>query len=100
MKTILVINNKEDSSLVFALRSNGLKVLVELDSGGGLRRAVEEIPDAIILDEDMPPLDGGNLLPIIRSFTDALLVVKGSGGMLGTTDAASFPVPSPTGTNP
>ncbi len=88
MTTVLVIDGKEDSqSLVSAMRGNGLRVLVEVESGDGLRRAVEEIPNVIILDEDMPPLDGGELLPIFRSFTDALIVMKGSGGELAMTHA-------------
>lgn len=86
MLTILVIDNKEDSQgLVSAMRGDGLRVLVEVESGNGLRRAVEEIPDAIILDEDMPPMDGEDLLPVLRNFTDALIVVKGSGEGLATT---------------
>ena len=86
MTTILVIDSKEDSQgLVPALQGEGFKVMVERESGNGLRRAVEEVPDAIILDEDMPPLDGGKLLPILRSFTDALIFVKGSGGEFATS---------------
>ncbi len=80
MTTILVIDSKEDSQgLVSAMRGTGLRVFVEAESCDGLRRAVEEIPNAIILDEDMPPMDGGELLPILRSFTGALIIVKGSG---------------------
>ena len=88
MNTVLVIDNKDDSqSLVSAMRGIGLRVLVEVDSGNCLRRAVEEIPGAIILDEDMPPIDGMELLPVVRSSTDTLIIVKGSGEELRATHA-------------
>jgi len=88
MKTVLVIDSEDDrQSLVSALEGEGFKVMVEVESGSGLRRAVEEIPGAIIIDEDMPPIDGVELLPVLRSFTDSLIVVKGSGQGLAATQA-------------
>ncbi len=81
MKTVLVIDSDEDRrSLVTALQGAGFRVLEEVESGNGLRKAVDEDPGAIIIDEDMPPIDGIELLPVLRSFTDSLIVVKGSGG--------------------
>lgn len=88
MKTVLVIDRQEDrQSLVSALEGEGFRVMVEVESDSGLRRAVEEIPGAIIIDEDMPPIDGVELLPVLRSFTDSLIVVKGSGQGLAATQA-------------
>ncbi len=88
MNTVLVIDREDDRQiLVSALEDAGFKVMVEVESGNGLRRAVEEVPGAIILDEDMPPLDGVELLPVLRSFTDSLIVVKGSGQGLAATQA-------------
>jgi DNA-binding response OmpR family regulator len=52
----------------------------DVESGSGLSRAIEEVPAAIIMDEDMSPIDGIELLPVLRSYTDSLIVVKGSGG--------------------
>ena len=88
MKTVLLIDTEENShDLVSALQGEGFKVMVEVESGNGLRRAVEEIPGAIIMDEDMPPLDGVELLPVLRSFTETLIIVKGSGEGLAATQA-------------
>ena len=88
MKTVLVIDSDEDRrNLVTALLGAGFRVIEEVESGDGLRRAVEEDPGAIIMDEDMPPIDGIELLPVLRSFTDSLIVVKGSGGGLAAAQA-------------
>ena len=40
---------------------------------------VEVAPQIIILDESMPPLDGTELVSLLRSFTDSLIIVKGVG---------------------
>ena len=88
MNTVLVIDSDEGRrSLVTALQGAGFRVVEEVESGNGLRRAVEEVPGAIIMDEDMPPIDGIELLPVLRSFTDSLIVVKGSGGGLAAAQA-------------
>ena len=55
MKTVLVNDSDEDrGSLITALRGAGFRVMEEMESGDRLRRAVEEVPGAIIMDEDSP----------------------------------------------
>ena len=81
MKTVLVIDSDEGRrSLVTALQGAGFRVMEEVESGNAMRRVAKEHPGAIIMDEDMPPIEGIELLPFLRSFTDSLIVVKGSGG--------------------
>lgn len=88
MKTVLMIDREEhDRSLVSALEGEGLRVIVEADSGDGLTRAVAELPGAIIMDEDMPALDNADLLPALRRSTGSLIIVKGSGEGVAETQA-------------
>ena len=70
MKTGLVIDrDQECPSLVTALQDSGFRVVEEEEeSGNGLRTAVEVVPYLIIVDESMPPLDGIDLLLLLRSW--------------------------------
>ena len=81
MNKVLVIESDDASEeLIDALRAAGFAVFKEWHSGDGLRRGVEVVPQLIILDESMPPLDGTELVPLLRSFTDSLIIIKGDGG--------------------
>ena len=81
MNKVLVIESDDHpAGLTAALQAAGFTVFKERQSGNGLRTAVEVVPQVIIVDENMPPLDGDELLPLLRSFTDSLIIVKGEGG--------------------
>lgn len=81
LKTVLVIDSNDGrQGLVTALKDSGYWVSEETSSGDGLRRAVEDSPAVIIMDENMPPIDGVDLLPVIRSFTESLILVLGTEG--------------------
>ena len=78
-KTVLVIDNDHGSrDLVDSLRVFGFRVMEEFSSADGLRKAVEERPTVIIIDENMPPIDGVDFLSVIRSFTESLIMVMGT----------------------
>ena len=80
MNKVLVIESDDASeALIDALRAAGFAVFWEWHSGNGLRTAVEVVPQVIIVDENLPPLDGNDLVPLLRSFTDSLIIVKGEG---------------------
>ena len=85
MNTILVIDAEDNpAGLAAALQKSGFTVFKEQQSGDGLRTAVEVVPQLVIVDENMPPLDGTELLRLLRSFTDSLIIVKGEGGTAAT----------------
>ena len=78
-KTVLVIDKDHGSrDLVDSLRDIGFRVMEEGASGGGLRKAVEERPTVIIIDENLPPIDGVDFLSVIRSLTASFLLVMGT----------------------
>lgn len=67
---ILVIDDEDDIRRIarLSLGKVGQMEVVEASSGPeGVRRAVEELPDAILLDVMMPGLDGPGTLAALRS---------------------------------
>ena len=80
-KVLVIESDVASQGLLDALQYfPGFTLLKEQQSANGLRTAVEAIPQLIIVDESMPPLDGIELLPLLRSLTDSPIIVKGAGG--------------------
>lgn len=80
MEKILVIGDEDTRQrLAPALRGVGHEVLEVSDSKEAIRLVVEEVPNLILVGEEMPAINGVELLNVIRSFTDSLIVVVGSG---------------------
>ena len=88
MNKILVIESDGRSAgLIDALQDAGFMAVNETRSGDGLRTAVELVPQVIIVDENMPPLDGNEMVPLLRRFTDSLIIVKGEGRAASSAEA-------------
>ena len=68
-KKILVVEDEKAISdiLVFNLQREGYDTLAAYDGAEGLRCALEEAPDLILLDVMLPDIDGFELLRTIRS---------------------------------
>ena len=68
--TILVVDDDEAVTQTFAqmLRTEGFRVRTAIDAESGLAQAVENKPDAIILDLRMPVVDGLGFLKQLRAF--------------------------------
>ena len=78
--TALVIDKDESGqSVAFALRDAGFRVIEARESSAGLRHTLDDAPRIVIMDEDMPPIDDMELLPILRRFTEAPIIIVGSG---------------------
>ncbi len=72
MKTALVVEDNENNMelITFILESNGYQTL-QADSGNkGVDRAMKEHPDFIILDIQLPDIDGTEVLRQIRASGD------------------------------
>ena len=88
MNKVLIIESDEDpSGPADALQALGITVFKEQQSGNGLRTMVDVVPQLIILEENMPPLDGIELLPLMNRFTDSLIIIKGEGRGLAAPKA-------------
>ena len=80
MRRVLIIGCWT-KSMVYALLDEGYDVVWEEESGGGFSRIMDDdLLDAIIIDEGMPPVDGIELLPALSRFHESpILIVVGSG---------------------
>ena len=77
---ILEIDDDTRRSVVELFQSESFDVAEEVDSSGGITRVMQGSPDIIIMAEDMPSLDGVELLPLMRRLTRAPIIVLGFGG--------------------
>ena len=77
---ILEIDDDTRRSVVELFQSESFDVAEEVDSSGGITRVMQGSPDIIIMAEDMPSLDGVDLLPLMRRLTRAPIIVLGFGG--------------------
>ena len=69
MKKILVIEDNEDNLYLikFILEKNGHSVIVARDGTTGIKMALEEKPDLILMDIQLPDINGMKATKIIRS---------------------------------
>lgn len=66
---MLVVDDDEDvlASVERGLRLSGFQVLVARDGGAALRAVSEHAPDAVVLDMNMPVLDGAGVVTALRA---------------------------------
>ncbi len=81
---VVVIDDAPDIvevvTLCFQLRWSGAEVLSANDGNGGLQLIETESPDIVILDINLPDIDGYNVIRELRSFSQVpviMLTVKG-----------------------
>lgn len=74
-------------SMAELLHQEGLDLKEETDSGQGVARVMEQQPGAILMAEEMAPLDGVELLPLLRRLTKAPIIVLGNGGETAVVSA-------------
>ncbi|MBF4995566.1 response regulator transcription factor [Nocardia sp. BSTN01] len=67
--TVLVVDDDEDvlSSVERGLRLSGFRVVIARDGAAALRSVAEQSPDAIVLDMNMPVLDGAGVVTALRA---------------------------------
>ena len=69
LASVLVVDDDSDvlASLERGLRLSGFEVATAVDGAEALRSATENRPDAIVLDVDMPVLDGVSVVTALRA---------------------------------
>ncbi len=68
------------TALTEVFQGEGIEVVAEADSGGGVARIMQCVPGVVLMAEEMPPLDGVELLPLARRLTSSPIIVVGDGG--------------------
>jgi two-component system cell cycle response regulator DivK len=93
MKKILVVEDNEQNLylMVFILRQNGYRVVTARNGVEGIERARYEIPDLIIMDIQLPEMDGYEAAERIKSMDelrDIPIVAVTSYAMAGDREKA------------
>jgi CheY-like chemotaxis protein len=68
-KTVLVVEDSitQAESIRAVLAENGLRVICAVDGPGGLKMAQETCPDLIVMDVNMPGMDGFQALEALKN---------------------------------
>lgn len=79
---VLIIDSDEAQrqTMVELFLSEGIEATGTADSSGGVAAVISGELGIVLMSEDMPPLDGVELLPLIRRLTRAPIIVIGNGG--------------------
>ncbi len=82
MNYILILGIDQDLriTVVDLLQTEGYEAVVKGDSSDGVARVMQCNPALIIMSEEMPPLDGVEVLPLLRRLTASPIIVVGAGG--------------------
>lgn len=77
LKTILLIQSEPEVSATMtqALADGGFHVLTAPDTAPGVMAMYETHPDMVLLDEELPPVNGENLCSYIRRIFDIPIIV-------------------------
>ena len=76
MKVLVVDDDRVLADVVaFTLRRQGYDVIQAYDGAAGLQRWVDEQPDLIIIDVNMPKIDGFELCRRIRAQADTPIIL-------------------------
>jgi len=87
LTALIIAANIRQPGLTIALENAGFQVIEASDSGEGVRHVLEQTPSIVVIGEDMPPLAGVELLPLLRSLTDSPIITLGAGGETPMVDA-------------
>ena len=77
---IIEIDASFRTALTGVFQGEGIDVVAEADSGGGVARIMQRVPGVVLMAEEMPSLDGVELLPLARRLTSSPIIVVGDGG--------------------
>ena len=82
MTYVLILGIDQDLrfAVVDLLHTEGFETVLKGDSSDGVARVMQFNPSLIVMAEEMPPVDGVELLPLLRRLTASPIIVVGAGG--------------------
>ena len=87
-QTALIIDAAENRrELLVPLKKAGFRVLEATTSGDGAKCALDNSPRIVVVAEEMMPMEGVDLLPVLRRITDLPIIAIGSGGEMAMVQA-------------
>ncbi len=87
-QTALIIDADESRrEILVALKTAGFRVLEATTSGDGAKCTLDNSPRIVVIAEEMMPLEGVDLLLVIRRLTDLPIIAIGSGGEIAMVQA-------------
>jgi two-component system cell cycle response regulator DivK len=106
MKKILIIEDNENNLYLtrYILEKNGYSIIFATTGNGGVQKAIEEKPDLIIMDIQLPDINGleatkriresssGNSIPIIALTSYAMIGDKEKALKAGCTGYIEKPI--------
>ena len=87
MQVVVIDSNEDRQHFVLSLQNADFRVIEALGSGDGVKSVLDLSPHLLIVGEEMPPVDGLDLLPLLRSLTESPIMVLGGGGELAIAQA-------------
>lgn len=79
MATVLILSLEEMAPLVGIVAESGHRVIEAYDSGQVLQQVMRRRPDVVMVPDDAEPVDGEELLPVVRRLTASAIVAVGPG---------------------
>ena len=80
MAIVMIVSSERTSSLVLLVAEAGHRVIETFDSGEALQQVMRQQHDVIIMPDDADPVEGVDLLSVLRGMTSAAIIVVGEGG--------------------
>ncbi len=83
MAEVVLIVDPDEVERQHLQRTFAVEGCYVVEAGGaieGLLEALEQEPILILLAEEVPPLQAGDLLPVLRRLTESPIIVIGNGG--------------------
>jgi two-component system KDP operon response regulator KdpE len=87
LTALIIAGGQSRQRIAAALQDAGFMVIEAVEGRDGLRHVLDDAPHLVVIDEDMPPIDDIEVLPILRRLTESPIIVVGSGGEGPTVQA-------------
>lgn len=79
MKALIIEPERDCQNLVPALEDAGFQTVEILESSESAKAVLDLRPQLIVVDEEMPPAEGAELVPMLRGLIESAIITLGNG---------------------